>query len=414
MSNNVYILGIGMNKFGKYLDKGIKALVGESLEAALKDASLSRDDIEAAWFGNSTWGIFSYQHCVRGPVALTANGIQGVPITNVENACATGACAFHGAYTGVKAGMYDCVLALGAEKLYNEDRGLMMMSFGSQTDVDDWQKAAERFEATKKLVKEAQKSEATDSGAKKKSHSPGMDMYASGARAHMHKYGTTQHQLAVVAAKAHNNSVMNPLAQYTFPMTVAEVLKDREVSYPLTRAMCAPVGDGSAAAILCSERFLAKHASARAVKILASVLKSGKREGGHDTGGRAVKTAYETAGVGPEDVNIAEVHDATAFGEISVLEEMGFCPRGEGGPFSESGATAIGGKLPVNTGGGLIARGHPLGASGIAQIHELVTQLRQEAGERQVQNNPKIALAENGGGLLADGPAALCVHILEK
>ncbi|MCP4682317.1 MAG: thiolase family protein, partial [Desulfobacterales bacterium] len=253
-----------------------------------------------------------------------------------------------------------------------------------------------------------------DKPKKKKSHSPGMDMYASGARVHMNKYGTTQRHLAIVAAKAHNNSVMNPNAQYTFPMTVEEVLKDREISYPLTRAMCAPVGDGSAAAILCSEQFLKKHPSSRAVKIISSVLKSGKRKGGYNTGRLTASAAYEIAGVGPEDINILEVHDATAIGEITVLEELGICPEGEGGPYSESGATAINGKTPVNAGGGLIARGHPLGATGLAQIHELVTQLRGEGDKRQVQNDPKIALAENGGGFLGDGPATLCVSILER
>ncbi|MCP4751518.1 MAG: thiolase family protein, partial [Proteobacteria bacterium] len=385
-------------------------LTGQSLKAVLKDADLSRGDIEAAWFGNSTWGVFSFQHGVRGPVALSANGIEGVPITNVENACATGACAFHGAYVGIKSGMYDCILAMGTEKLFNEDRGLMMMSIASGSDVDDWDKAAKGFEATKELVDTKE----GDKPKEKKSHSPGMDMYASGARVHMNKYGTTRQQLAIVAAKAHNNSVMNPNAQYTFPMTVEEVLNDREISYPLTRAMCAPMGDGSAAAILCSERFLKKHPSARAVKVSSSVLKSGKRKGGYNTGRLTAQTAYDIAGVGPEDVNILEVHDATAIGEITVLEDLGICPQGQGGPYSESGATALNGKTPVNAGGGLIARGHPLGATGLAQIHELVTQLRGEGGERQVLNNPKIGLAENGGGFLGDGPAALCVSILER
>ncbi|MCP4751312.1 MAG: thiolase family protein, partial [Proteobacteria bacterium] len=370
MSEDVYILGIGMNKFGKYPDKSIKTLTGESLEAVLKDAHLTRGDIEAAWFGNSTWGVFSFQHGVRGPVALSANGIEGVPVTNVENACATGACAFQGAYVGIKSGLYECILALGTEKLFNEDRGLMMMSIASGSDVDDWGKSAQKFESTKELVdnkKEGEKS------AKKKSHSPGMDMYASGARVHMNKYGTTQRQLAIVAAKAHNNSVMNPNAQYTFPMTVEEVLADREISYPLTRAMCAPMGDGSAAAILCSGRFLKQHPSSRAVKISSCVLKSGKRAGGYLTGTQAAQAAYEISGVGPRDVNILEVHDATAIGEITVLEDLGICPQGEGGPYSESGATGIDGRTPVNAGGGLIARGHPLGATGLAQIHELVT-----------------------------------------
>lgn len=176
--------------------------------------------------------------------------------------------------------------------------------------------------------------------------------------------------------------------------------------------MCAPVGDGAAAAILCSERFLKSRSAKRAVAIRASVLRSGRREGGRDTGPRAAKAAYEAAGVGPRDVDVAEVHDATAYGEVATTEELGFCPVGEGGPFAESGASSLGGTLPINTGGGLIARGHPVGATGLAQAFELTTQLRGEAGERQIVN-PRVALAENGGGLLGSGPAAMCIHVLE-
>lgn len=413
MSDDVYILGVGMIKFGKYLDQTIKQLSGQALDLVLKDASLKREDLEAAWFSNSYWGMYALQHGVRGQVALSANGVDGIPITNVENACGGGSSGFHGAWTAVKAGLYECVLALGAEKVHDTDRGKVMLSFATGSDVDDWAKMSEAFAANapKEQARQSQEDKQGKSE-KKKSHSPAMDMYASGARSHMEKYGLTQRQLAVVAAKAHNNSTLNPLAQYTFPMTVEEVLEDREVSHPLTRAMCAPVGDGSAAAILCNERFAREHGAGRAVRVRASVLRSGKREGGQDTTSRAARAAFETAGLGPEDVSLAEVHDATAFGEIAVIEEMGFCPQGQAGLFSEQGHTAIGGKLPINTGGGLIARGHPVGASGLAQMHELTTQLRGEAGARQIER-PRIALAENGGGALGRGPASMCIHILE-
>ncbi len=229
----------------------------------------------------------------------------------------------------------------------------------------------------------------------------------------MKAYGTTQRQLAVIAAKAHNNSTLNPLAQYTFPQTVEEVLADYEVAWPLTRAMCAPVGDGAAAAILCSEKFLKTLSGVRPVRILASVLRSGSWQE-NDISKRAAKAAYEMAGVGPQDIQMAEVHDATAFGELHQTEQLGFCPVGQGGAFAESGATALSGRLPVNPSGGLIARGHPIGASGLAQIYELVTQLRGEAGARQAGNAPRIAMAENGGGTIGTGEAAMCIHILEK
>lgn len=406
MSDNVFIIGAGMIKFGKYLNRNIKDLTGDALELVLKDSELSRKDIEAAWFGNSFWGLFSFQHCIRGQVALTANGVDGIPITNVENACGTGSSAVHGAWTAVRAGLYDCVLAIGAEKIYNEDRNKMMTSFASGGDVGNWVEAAQQEAAANE--------EGSNPAEKKVDHSPGMDMYANGARAHAAKYGSTQHQLAVIAAKAHNNSTLNPLAQYTFPMTVDQVMEDREIAHPLTRAMCAPVGDGSAALILCSERFLKQHPSSRAIKIRASILGGGKRVGGEVIGEMTSSAAYEAAAVGPEDLNVAEVHDATAFGELAVTEEIGLCAKGEGGILAESGATQLNGRIPVNTSGGLIARGHPLGASGIAQLMELTTQLRGEAGKRQVQNSPRIALAENGGGFLGSGAAAMCIHILEK
>jgi acetyl-CoA acetyltransferase len=242
-------------------------------------------------------------------------------------------------------------------------------------------------------------------------HSVFMDWYAMGARLHMEKYGTTQRQLAAIAAKNHNNSTLNPLAQYTFPQTVEQVLEDREVSWPLTRAMCAPIGDGAAAAIICSEAFLKENPSGRAVKVLASILQSGNLQGPTDVSARSAKKAYEMAGVGPGDIDLAEVHDATAFGELHQVEQMGFCEVGEGGPFAERGETGLGGKIPINTSGGLISRGHPIGASGLAMIYELVTQLRGEAEKRQVQG-ARIAMSENGGGTLGTGEAAMSIHIL--
>ena len=411
MSGNVYIYGTSMIKFGKYLDRGIKDLTGEVLDGVLKDCELEKSDLQAAWFSNSFWGLFDFQHCIRGQVALTANGLEKIPVANVENACASASSALHMAWTAVKAGLYDCVLALGAEKIYNEDRKKMMGSYSAGTDVEVTRQMVEKFKSEEAIVKE--KSDATASDGKKGGHSVFMDFYAYGARQHMEKYGTTQRQLAVIAAKAHNNSTMNPYAQYTFPQTVDQVMEDYEVAYPLTRAMCAPTGDGAAAAIICSEKFLKQHPSQRAALIRASILEGGSLDPEDEVGVRAAQRAYEQAGLGPEDINLSEVHDATAYAELHVTEQMGFCKKGEGGSFAESGATAIDGSLPVNPSGGLISRGHPIGASGLAQIYELVTHLRGEAGQRQV-NNPRIALAENGGGTIGRGGAAMCIHILEK
>jgi acetyl-CoA acetyltransferase len=415
MSSRVYIIGAGMIKFGKFLERSIKDMTGLVLDDVLKDCTLTRDDIQAAWFSNTGWGIYSFQHSIRGQVALTANGLQGIPVTNVENACASGSTALQGAWTAVKAGLYDCALAIGVEKQHHEDRAMVMRSFMAGTDVEEMTRTAEqlREEEQKRREQEGKEKGTEVQQEQAGGHSAFMDFYAAGARAHMKVYGSTQRQLAVIASKNHNNSTMNPLAQYTFPQTVEQVLNDRIVSYPLTRAMCAPIGDGAAAAIICNEEFLKKHPSNRAIRIRASILQGGKRSGAGDITERAAKQAFETAGVGPEDIDLMEVHDATAFGEVAVMEALGFCPRGEGGIMAERGDTALDGRIPVNPSGGLISRGHPIGASGLAQIYELVTQLRGEAGKRQVKNH-RIAMTENGGGTVGAGEAALTIHILEK
>ena len=414
MAKDVYIIGTAMTKFGKYLDKGVKAMTGEALELVLMDCGLERRDIEAAWFSNSGWGYHSFQHAVRGQVALSANGLEGIEIVNVENACASGSTALHSAWTAIRAGIYDCVLAIGAEKMYDNDKAKTMMMFMSGSDVEELPVFMAKFQEEERERKEKEAREKGLEPPKESTggHSAFMDLYSIGARMHMQQYGTTQRQLACIAAKAHNNSVNNPYAQYTFPMTVEEVLLDREVSYPLTRAMCAPVGDGAAAVVLFSERFLKKRGEGRAILIRASVLRSGTRTGENDICERASRAAYEMAGLGPGDIDVVEVHDATAFGELYQTEQMGFCPKGEGGLFAESGATAIGGKIPVNPSGGLIARGHPVGASGLAQVFELAAQLHGEAGARQVKG-ARIAMAENGGGFMGRGEAAMAIHILE-
>ena len=238
------------------------------------------------------------------------------------------------------------------------------------------------------------------------------------AQYHMWKYGTTQRQIAVGGSKNHNFGARNPKAQYQFELTVDQVLEDRLISYPLTRAMCAPIGDGAAAAVLCSGDYLKSLPSSvqsRAVKVKASVLTGGKYRAFDEPGlsRPAAQRAYALAGLGPEDIDVAEVHDATSFCEIYQAEMLGFCPIGQGGPFIESGATRLDGKIPINTSGGLVSKGHPVGATGLSMIYELSTQLRGEAGSRQVKN-AALALQENGGGVIGFEEAACSVIILEK
>ena len=409
--DNVYVIGVGMIRFNKYPDKTVRGMAHEAIDLVLKDAGLGKEDIETAYFSNTFWGLFSNQHSIRGEVTLRSMGIGNIPVTNVENACAGGSTALHLAYTGVRAGMYDVALAIGSEKISNPNKALSLGAYAYCMDTEGFEEQIKLYEELTRRVKieipEGQP-------APGEGHSVFMDAYAMGARWHMTRFGSTQRQMAVVCAKNHWHASLNPLAQYQTNMTVEEVLADRPISYPLTRAMCAPVGDGAAAVIVCSESYLKKLKNARPVKILASVMGTGRDRDidDPDIGERLAKKAYDMAGVGPKDISLAEVHDATAWGELHQTESMGFCPMGEGGPYAESGATKLGGEKPINTSGGLECKGHPIGASGLSQIHEIVTQLRGDAGKRQVQG-ARMGLAENGGGNIGVEEAAMCIHILE-
>ncbi|MEY4510899.1 MAG: hypothetical protein RLZZ450_3021 [Pseudomonadota bacterium] len=469
---DVYIVGVYTSKFGRLLDRSIKDLAAESALGALKDASLDKAALESVWFSNSGWGFSQFQHCIRGQVALRAIGIEGLPITNVENACASGSTAFHGVWKDVASGLYDVSLAIGAEKIHQANKYAVFAGFIAGTDVEIVGQEVERLQENASQADTAELALASGdralvaspvkNGKRPKSlrdrvldlrdqavvgiqlgetlgydtvrtivgvqrggkgkrgkggdHSPFMDVYAFKAREHMKKYGSTSRQLAVIASKNHWHSSLNPNAQYTFEVSVAEVLADRVVAPPLTRAMCAPIGDGTAAAIVMSEAAARKHGLlSRAVRVRASVLGSGQNRGPDepDIGERLANIAYERAGLTAREIDFVELHDATAFGELTQSESLGFFEKGTGGMYAERGVTKLGGKLPINPSGGLLSRGHPIGASGLAQLHELVTQLRHEAGPRQVEN-ARIGLAENGGGALGDEEAAMCIHILER
>ena len=246
-----------------------------------------------------------------------------------------------------------------------------------------------------------------------------MDIYAAMGRMHMREYGTTQHQFAAVSSKNHAHSVHNPLAQFREAYSIEQILAAAPIAYPLTLPMCSPISDGAAAAIVCSEAGLARLGVARqrAVRVLATVLQTGSDRPAEALDQHLVRLgsakAYEQAGVGPQDVSVAEVHDATAIGEIIQSEVLGLCKPGEGGPMAERGETRIGGRIPINPSGGLESKGHPIGATGLGQIFELVTQLRGEAGARQVQD-ARIGIAENGGGLRGVEEAVACITLLGR
>lgn len=408
-----YIVGAGMTSLGRHLDKSVKDLTAEAVTAALQDADCNRHDLEIAWFSNTRQGIFEGQHGIRGQCALRAFGIERIPIINTDNACASSSGGLHMAMAYIRSGLADVALVVGAEKMnYPDKRDLMFQAFlGSMDHELGEQQLRESIALSKDFPVPLEAME------KEGQHSVFMDSYAASARYHMMKYGTTQRQIAAVAAKNHWHSQWNAKAQYRMPMSIEEVLQDKPIVWPFTRSMCAPMSDGAAALIVCSENALARFGRARAVKILASAFGSGAEHDPADFESHAVRVvarkAYERAGVGPEDVSVAEVHDASAFAEIKQVENLGFAKPGEGGVLSESGETRLGGRIPVNTSGGLLSKGHPIAATGAIQLVELVTQLRGEAGERQVEN-AKIAVAENGGGFYGGEEAAAAVTILGR
>jgi len=408
----VYIVGVGKIRFNKYPAETVRTMAEQATRLALADAGLKKEDLEAVYFSNSFWGMFDKQDSIRGQVIMRGMGIDKIPVTNVENACAGASTALHLAYTGIRAGMFEVALVLGSEKITNPDKALSFAAYARAMDVENFK---QHIEMITKLGSSFKLADMVEDSTPGQGRSIFMDAYAMVCRWHMNRYGTTQRQLAEVCAKNHFHASLNPLAQYQNTMTVEEVLADAPITFPLTRAMCAPVGDGAAAAIVCSESYLKKLQAVTPVEILASVHGQGsdREMDGIDIGERLSQQAYQMAGVGPEDIDLAELHDATAYGELHQSEVMGFCPHGEGGPFAESGATRLGGKIPLNTSGGLESNGHPIGASGLSQIHELVTQIRGAAGKRQVAA-ARIALAENGGGSIGVEEAAMCIHILGK
>lgn len=410
---DVYIVGVGMTPFGRLLELNIKQLTRMAVEAALADAGVAANQLQAAYFGNCVQGHMEGQHMIRGPVALRAMGIGGIPIVSVENACASGSTALHLAVNYIRAGGCDLALAVGAEKMYSADRAKMFAAFDSGWDITEVE------QNTQRLLQLGQGLEIPPGTTSPKPYSVFMDIYAAAAREHMKRHGTTQRQLAAVSAKNHTHSQHNPLSQYREPMTIEQVLAAPPITFPLTMPMCSPVSDGAAATIVCSEAGLKRLglSKARAVKVLASVVQAGADRDASDAHNactaRAARRAYELAGVGPADVSVAEVHDATAMGEIVQTENLGLCAIGDGGPLAERGDTALGGRIPVNPSGGLESKGHPIGATGLGQVHELVLQLRGEAGARQVAG-ARIALAENGGGLIGVEEAVACVTVLGR
>lgn len=371
------IVGVGMTRFTKQEDRRPEEIAGEAVRAAVRDAGLGPEDVQAAFCGNVQLGMGV------GQSALRELGMTGIPITNVENACASGGSAIREAVAWLQSGAAEVVLAFGVEKLTQTAAGMLDMGRASLSE-----------EVGLPL--------------------PGA--YALKARRHMDLYGLTREQLASVSVKNRANGSRNPYAHFRSPVTVEEVLQSAPITDPITLFQCTPNVDGAAAVVLSTEE-RARDLVSKPVYIAGFGMASGNpvdetgTEG--DTVSRAAKAAYESSSLGPEDVDVCELHEPFTITEINNIESLGFCEKGSGGEYVEGGRADINGPgVAVNPSGGLLSRGHPLGATGIAQVVELTWQLRGEAGDRQ-QDGARVGLAQIMGGnvIELDGNACL-VHVL--
>ncbi len=381
MADEVFVLGVGMTRFGKHPDRDAADLGAEAVRLAIADAGIDPRRIEAAYCGHV------YQGMVTGQRILAQVGLAGIPLANVENACSSGATAVREASLAIRAGEHDVVLAIGTEHLTTRFRGALT------PDPSD-------VEAAVGLTM------------------PGI--YAMRARRYMEEFGATREQLALIAVKNKGNAALNPLAQFRDPVTVDDVLASRMIADPLRLLDCSPVSDGAAAAILVSAPALRRLGDGRAVRLAASALRTGEVE--PEPGPmtfepltRATATdAYERAGIGPEEVDLAEVHDCFTIAEALRVEGLGLFEPGTYPGAVERGEASLGGRLPVNPSGGLLGKGHPLGATGVAQVVEIVRQLRGEAGDRQVEG-AAVGVAHCRGGKAAGVEGAACtVQVLVR
>lgn len=373
MTMHPSIIGIGMTKFGRYPDRSVESIAAEAICRALEDAGIGWGDVQQVYSAHVQQGVAAGQRIMR------EMGATGVPVLNVENCSAAGSTAVREAVNALRVGAHDVILVVGFEKM---QPGLLL----NVTPSDDPQVAMGLTVLPMR--------------------------YSLLAIQHMATYGSKPEHFAEISVKNHSHAVHNPYAQYPKPMSLEEVMQSRMICDPITKLQCSPVTDGATAVVMASERFVAKHGRDRAVRILASGLTSDrdlavKNLHTTDVIERAAAAAYEAAGVGPEDIDTAEVHDCFTVAELVSYEALGFCPKGEGARLVEERSTWLGGKLPVNPGGGLLARGHPLGATGLAQMAEVVTQLRGEARGRQV-DDAQVGLTYNAGVMSA------CVTILGR
>ncbi|MEQ8702038.1 MAG: thiolase family protein, partial [Bauldia litoralis] len=371
--HTVLVAGGSVGAFGRFPDRSLCDLSQPVLSAALRNAGIEARDVQAGFVGNAFGGTLQHQESILGQILLNPVGIAGIPIHTVKNACSSGSDAVHLAWSAVAHGQIDCALVLGAEKLTHEDRRATFAALATATDREAAAEGRSVF----------------------------MDVNAERARRYMAAHGATARHFAMCAAKNRAHAALNERAAVREPIDVETVLADKPVVGPLTRSMCGGIADGAAAVILVSE----SHARKRGLsgpRLIASAVASGLPGGeGASATARAGALAFEQAGLGPDDVTIAEVHDPTSPQEFFDIEELGLAAPGGAIALVEAGETSIGGRLPVNTSGGLTCRGHPVGATGVAQIVELAEQLTGRAGLRQV-DGAKVGIAQMAGGLLGN------------
>ena len=381
------IIGTGITRFGMFVGTRLRELAGRAADRALADAGLDAADIGLVIVGNAAAGLLNGQEMIRAHTALADSRVAGRPMLAVENACASSSSAVHLATLAVASGGYDTVMVVGVEKMTGTDRTAAGRALATAVDVELAERAAPG-EAPRPVF---------------------MEIYAAEARDYMRRTGATARDLATVAAKSYRNGSLNPIAQIREALSVDEVLSARIIADPLTRPMCSSIGDGAAALVLTRPELVRR--GRPAVRVLASALAAAQAGDAGDVVARAARTAYDQAGLGPADVDVCEVHDAAAPAELLIVEELGLAADGEAVAMARAGVFDLGGRCPVNPSGGLVARGHPVGATGVAQIVELVDQLRGRADARQVEG-ARTALAQNAGGSLGNGPAACVVTML--
>jgi acetyl-CoA acyltransferase len=385
---DVAIVGVGMTKFGKHAETPLKTLGKDAITLALNDAGLEIADVEMTFVANAMAAVVTGQVSAVGQGILRASGFSGIPVFNIDNACAGSSSAVNLAISAIRSGAADTVLVLGVEKLVSDDRSRAYIALNGAADLETIQSSG--IDPAKQSVFVAA-------------------IYPDRLSAYERRYGLSAETLAKIAVKNRRHAADNPFAQFNTPITVAEVLSSRNIVGPVTALMCAPIGDGAAAIVLSSSKRLS--CAQRPVWVLGSAVGMGAPPGPESSIRRVAARAYAQAELSPNDIDVAEVHDSISFNELAAYEELGFCEPGQGARLIEEEATSIGGRRPVNTSGGLESRGHPVAATGAAQIAELTMQLRGEAGKRQVAR-ARYALAENAGGFAIDDTAAIAVTIL--